>query len=453
MARLNYTLNRQSGSGRLGTVEGATYLKSVKKITVVRGVLWYLLIPMSQEIQLVLLATVVGSALFLLLLALMFHYRKQSQQLEEQAAEIRPLTQKMLRVEQELQFIVQFLREIPHLTGELNTPKQRIIPEALVNILVRVFHPEQAVILIRRRSTVTDPDRDRQLTVAAVHAPSPTIKSGVQINIGDGELGYLAEAQDVLERRDFENRSGSIRSPSKSGLATMRVDLGSRMAIGEEVLGVMAVSRPQKKQTHSKEVLRLIAQMGAFALSHASERDFIQSVADVDPLTEIFNKGVLTFRLGELIYAAEQEKRRLAVFIFDIDHFKNYNDKNGHVAGDELLKMLVRVCKDQIRQDDIFGRFGGEEFLLILPDRSASEAYIVGEKIRMAIESYEFRHGKKQPMGRLTISGGVAAYPETGSDSTELLQRADEALYAAKNSGRNRIVVAPQKTQIGAQLA
>jgi diguanylate cyclase (GGDEF)-like protein len=193
--------------------------------------------------------------------------------------------------------------------------------------------------------------------------------------------------------------------------------------------------------------------MGAFSLSHATERDFIQSVADVDPLTEIYNKGVLTFRLGELTYAAEQEGKRLSVFIFDIDHFKNYNDQNGHVAGDELLKMLVRVCKDQIRQDDIFGRFGGEEFLLILPDRSAAEAYIVGEKIRTGIESYDFLHGEKQPLGRLTVSGGVAAYPDCGSTSTEILQRADEALYQAKNSGRNRIVAAPPKNQIGIQHA
>ncbi|MEE9561839.1 MAG: GGDEF domain-containing protein, partial [Thermoanaerobaculia bacterium] len=392
-----------------------------------------------------LLVAVVGSALIGLLLALMIHYRKQSQRLEEQAADIRPLNQKMIRMEQELHFVVQFLREIPHLTGELNTPKQRIIPEALMNILVRVFRPDQAVVLIRRRSTVTNPNRDRQLTVAAVHDPSPTIKTGIQINMGEGELGYIAEAQDVVERRDFDGRSGSIRAAPISGLGQIRIDLGARMAIGDEVLGVLAVSRPQKKQTHSKEVLRLIAQMGAFSLSHATERDFIQSVADVDPLTEIYNKGVLTFRLGELTFAAEQEGKRLSVFIFDIDNFKNYNDQNGHVAGDELLKMLVRVCKDQIRQDDIFGRFGGEEFLLILPDRSAAEAYIVGEKIRAGIEAYDFLHGEKQPGGRLTISGGVAAYPDCGSTSTEILQMADEALYQAKNSGRNRIVSAPPK--------
>ena len=204
----------------------------------------------------------------------------------------------------------------------------------------------------------------------------------------------------------------------------------------------MALRRPEKQKPYSKDVFRVIAQMGAFALNNLQAYAEVKSVADVDPLTKIWNKGVLNFRLGELVFDAEEGKSNLAVFLFDIDHFKNYNDVNGHVAGDRLLQTLARLVKEQVRIDDIFGRFGGEEFLLILPNKSKSQARITGEKIRAAIEAYEFPFGDKQPLNRLTVSGGVACFPQDGRNSSELIRAADQALYQAKRAGRNRVMAA-----------
>ena len=182
--------------------------------------------------------------------------------------------------------------------------------------------------------------------------------------------------------------------------------------------------------------------MGAFALNNLAAYTEVKSVADVDPLTKIWNKGVLSFRLAEMVYDAEESDNSASVFLFDIDHFKNYNDVNGHVAGDRLLQVLARLVKEQTRMDDIFGRFGGEEFLLLLPGRSKSQARITAEKIRATIETYEFPLGENQPFGRLTISGGVATYPEDGRNGSELLRAADQALYQAKHAGRNKVRVA-----------
>jgi diguanylate cyclase (GGDEF)-like protein len=128
------------------------------------------------------------------------------------------------------------------------------------------------------------------------------------------------------------------------------------------------------------------------------------------------------------------------VFLFDIDNFKNYNDANGHLTGDQLLLELASLVQRSIRTEDIFGRFGGEEFLLVLPHTNGDQAMIVAEKVRKLIASHPFPFGDRQPLGRLSISGGVASYPNDGLDGAAMLHRADEALYLAKNQGRNRVL-------------
>jgi len=213
---------------------------------------------------------------------------------------------------------------------------------------------------------------------------------------------------------------------------------------------VIALRRPDKQKPYGIDVFRVIAQMGAFALNNLAAYTEVKSVADVDPLTKIWNKGVLSFRMGEVVFDAEENKTNAAVFLFDIDHFKNYNDVNGHVAGDRLLQLLARLVKEQTRMDDIFGRFGGEEFLLILPGKTKSQARITGEKIRATIEAYDFPFGDKQPHGRLTISGGIAGFPEDGRNSSELLRAADQALYQAKREGRNKVLAAGSSASVGA---
>jgi len=214
------------------------------------------------------------------------------------------------------------------------------------------------------------------------------------------------------------------------------------MTIGDRAVGVIALRRPDKQKSYGIDVFRVIAQMGAFALNNLAAYTEVKSVADVDPLTKIWNKGVLSFRLGEVVFDAEENGTNSSIFLFDIDHFKNYNDVNGHVAGDRLLQLLARLVKEQTRMDDVFGRFGGEEFLLILPGKTKSQARITGEKIRATIESYDFPLGENQPFGRLTVSGGIACFPEDGRNSSELLRAADQALYKAKREGRNKVMAA-----------
>jgi len=128
------------------------------------------------------------------------------------------------------------------------------------------------------------------------------------------------------------------------------------------------------------------------------------------------------------------------VFIFDIDHFKKYNDTNGHLAGDEILKGVSQVLRENLRPCDVACRYGGEEFIVAMPGARGNEGLAAAERIRAAIESTKFPRAETQPGGRITISGGVAQFPVDGTIGNDLILHADQALYQAKAAGRNRLV-------------
>jgi diguanylate cyclase (GGDEF)-like protein len=126
--------------------------------------------------------------------------------------------------------------------------------------------------------------------------------------------------------------------------------------------------------------------------------------------------------------------------MIDIDHFKHYNDTHGHPAGDLVLRRVAEVLKGNFRKTDIVTRYGGEEFAVIMPQTDKSQAIIAAQKVWRAILEYPFPRGDTQPLGRVTISTGLASFPSEAKDETELIAKADARLYMAKNEGRNRVI-------------
>ncbi len=124
------------------------------------------------------------------------------------------------------------------------------------------------------------------------------------------------------------------------------------------------------------------------------------------------------------------------------------SDVNGHDEGDRLLKRFVQVVADNTRETSVFGRYGGEEFLLIFPGTTSDEALKAAENISRHVAEHDFPHREKRPLGFLSFSGGVANYPRDGFGSTELIRAADKALYKAKRNGRNRVFPAASR-QLG----
>src|SRR5262249_21210080 len=161
-------------------------------------------------------------------------------------------------------------------------------------------------------------------------------------------------------------------------------------------------------------------------------------LAQTDGLTALLNRTRLLAQARDLL-KADPGPRSVAFFLFDLDHFKPYNDTNGHLAADALLHSLSHPLGERTREEELVGRYGGEEFLVVIPNVDREQALRAAERLRVTIASTPFAHGEKQPGGRISISGGISIWPIDGEDLQTLLKRADLALYAAKRAGRNQV--------------
>jgi len=165
-----------------------------------------------------------------------------------------------------------------------------------------------------------------------------------------------------------------------------------------------------------------------FLLSAREDNDFLVNLAVRDGLTGLFNRRYF----NELITIEVNRLRRspalLSLLMLDIDNFKNYNDTKGHPAGDDLLKQVAKILKSSVRSIDMVCRYGGEEFIIILPQTDKTAAKIIAERVRVQIELYL----------PTTVSIGISTYPEDASEIEPLIKKADNALYQAKQSGKNK---------------
>jgi diguanylate cyclase (GGDEF)-like protein len=182
----------------------------------------------------------------------------------------------------------------------------------------------------------------------------------------------------------------------------------------------------------------------AAALREATAQ--LERLATTDALTGMLNRRAFFDRYGVEFRRSMRYGRPLAVIMIDLDDFKVLNDRWGHPFGDYMLSEMARVISSNVRESDVIARYGGEEFVLLLPETTREAAAVVAEKLRVAVDGHEFRSEDLPSRGsaaeHVTISAGVTALPTaTPVDSDELVSRADRALYRAKRSGKNRVVV------------
>jgi len=219
-----------------------------------------------------------------------------------------------------------------------------------------------------------------------------------------------------------------------------------------EAIGVLVMTCCQEKEGLSMEEVENyrkvrqslalhFSQRLATALSSMRLRESLKEQSIRDPLTDLYNRRFLEETLTRELYRAQRSESVIAVMMLDLDHFKKFNDRYGHDAGDAVLEAVARVLKRSVRREDIVCRFGGEEFTIIMPGNTKEAARRRAELILDRVRHLEIQHGS-HVFPQLTISIGLAFFPQDGDSADDLIQAADWALLEAKRQGRNRLVMA-----------
>jgi len=221
----------------------------------------------------------------------------------------------------------------------------------------------------------------------------------------------------------------------------------------EQHLGVLYVYRTDRDDFPADEIdlLATFAHLAAGAISNARLHEKISDLARTDGLTGLYNRRSFDERLAIEVKRGERYRHRFAVLMLDVDRFKRVNDTHGHQAGDAVLKFLGELLRRQVRAGvDMAARFGGEEFVVLLPDTDRGGALTVAERIRKALAGSAIRVTGEATIG-VTVSVGVCCYPDHADSADALMRNADQALYAAKRLGRNRTTVFGELAAPGAE--
>ncbi|BEQ15326.1 sensor domain-containing diguanylate cyclase [Desulfoferula mesophila] len=206
-------------------------------------------------------------------------------------------------------------------------------------------------------------------------------------------------------------------------------------------IGVIVLATGEAFDEKGLHRLELLRPGLALALNNGLAHERLQRLAALDPLTGIYNRRFGLARLQEEFGRAVRDSSPLGVVMFDLDHFKSVNDTYGHLVGDRVLVHMAKLARSVMREGDVLVRYGGEEFLAILPAASREDCRAVGERLRRLVQESAVRDGEQEI--RITVSAGVAATPELTVDSpNDLVSQADQALYEAKDMGRNQVRIA-----------
>lgn len=312
---------------------------------------------------------------------------------------------------------------------------------ALENLLQAIL--ERATILLNATGGelgLAD-ENEEQVRILVSHNMGAN-KVGVAVNPGEGLMGYVAKTRQIEMIEDYKYWNGRMDAYQKSKI---HAAIAAPLMIGNHFLGVIGIMNSDRKRKFTeseKSLMNLFAQQAAIAVRNAQLYEERKQQARMDLITEIYNRRGL-FELGTReIDRAQRFKRPLSAIMVDIDHFKHVNDTYGHPVGDIILKELADRLKGNLRSIDILSRYGGEEFVILLPETAVDSATEVAERLREVVEEKHFTpDGLSLP---ITISLGIADTYGENTDIKLLIKRADDAMYISKRSGRNQVNIFPE---------
>jgi diguanylate cyclase (GGDEF)-like protein len=245
--------------------------------------------------------------------------------------------------------------------------------------------------------------------------------------------------EQVLELDLLDDRGRPLAGPHRVGLQRV---VAVPMCLGAEIVGVLVIHMKEPRPLERSEirVLQTLANQAVIAIENAAAYEHTKQLATTDGVTGVANHREFQAHLDRELLRARKTKEPLALIMCDVDHFKEINDTVGHPAGDSVLRHLTRqILVPAIRPKDLVARYGGDEFVLVLRGADSRAAVAVAERIRRTVASQAVLLDGKAVVN-LSLSLGIAVFPRDGDSREALVQAADQALYVAKRTGRNRVV-------------
>jgi diguanylate cyclase (GGDEF)-like protein len=308
----------------------------------------------------------------------------------------------------------------------------------LYNVLQEVL-PKQ--LDLQRFAILLVDEKKEFLNITAAHGfDDPERLQNISFRIGEGISGEVAFTGEHIYLPNVKDDTRFLHYRGES------VEEGSFLSVPlkhkNEVLGVMNCNRPSENDFSEEDIrmLTLVANQIALAVENAQLYTKTRELAVRDELTGLYNRRHFQQVMQMEWKRTTRFRRPLCVLMIDIDHFKKFNDTYGHPHGDTVLKLIADILTKNLREVDTLARFGGEEFIVLLPDTDRDGALVVGEKLRHLIDVERFDEGKVEIMP-LTISTGISVFPDDAKEMDDLIDHADVALYDAKDGGRNSVVV------------
>jgi diguanylate cyclase (GGDEF)-like protein len=320
--------------------------------------------------------------------------------------------------------------------NEVKEPEE--LYETIMDMSVHLAHAERGSLMLMENGNA-------YLSIKAAKGINKKLLKEIKIKVGEGVAGKVFGEGIPLMVYDIEKDERVLlpRKPSYKTSSFVSIPL----KLGEKAIGVLNISDKMEGEVFSEEDMTLLGSFASYA-SIALERSMYYSLVGhlrelsiTDSLTGLFNKRYFEERFFEELQRSERHNLSFSLAMLDIDDFKLFNDTEGHLSGDEVLKNIANIAKESTRVIDIMARFGGEEFAIIMPQTEKDEAFFVAERIRKSVREQLFHTWTYFPKERITVTVGVATFPSDGKGMKDLIQNADRALYKGKKDGKDRTLL------------
>ena len=305
--------------------------------------------------------------------------------------------------------------------NEIITTITRLINDIINTTIIEIYIP--------------DPETQGKVLMK-VEEFGKAIDTNVSYNMGEGLIGMAAHEGMVKVRGRIFNGT-SEQSDTKP---QEQFSMASPIHFKNNLLGVIGIGNIKNPNGNERTLLKMISDIAGVALVNQKHMTVLGDEAKTDPLTGLYNRRYFEAVAKEHMEKSMREDTLISICMFDIDNFKHYNDTNGHQEGDRLLKAFCDQLITLSRKTTVIARYGGEEFIVLMSDLTKNEAIIYADRVREHIASHPFPHADKQPLGCISVSGGIASFPVDASSIERVIKLADKALYKAKENGRNQVI-------------